>query len=59
VGVCQNDERDEDDRARERDRDRLCTFVLKPHSSEEPRAARLPQLYFKIGAPVAFASHFC
>src|SRR5262249_24803872 len=48
---------EEDDRREERDRDAPAAAAARAQPAEEARAPRL--VYFKTGAPVAFASHFC
>ena len=51
----EEDDREEDDGAHERDDDAPAAFAAGAQSIEQARAP----LYFKIGAPVAFASHSC
>ena len=50
-----DDDRREDDGAQERDGDAPAAVAAGAQSVEQARAPR----YFKIGAPVAFASHSC
>ena len=51
----EDDDPEEDDRAHERDDDAPAAVAAGAQSIEQARAP----LYFKIGAPVAFASHSC
>src|SRR5262249_33545001 len=53
----EHDEPEEDARRDERDR-RAARVARQPERAERARAAR-PGLYFRTGAPVAFASHCC
>jgi len=53
---CDDYDRKEDDRAQQRDRNAARALRLEAQAVQHARAARL---YFKVGAPVAFASHFC
>src|SRR5262249_16612315 len=56
VGDDHDDDDDEDKRREHRDRHRAAA-VSSRQGTEDARAPRL--VYFKIGAPVAFASHVC
>ena len=51
----EEDDPEEDERAHERDHDAPAAVAAGAQSIEQARAP----LYFKIGAPVAFASHSC
>ena len=51
----EDDDREEDDGAEQRDGDAPAAFAAGAQSIEQARAP----VYFKTGAPVAFASHSC